>query len=702
MPQIDAVQLVRAALERNKEIPAVLDAYGEFVDSPIGQLELQSLADVFAGILDNLNQRFPDAASRRAAKVAQTDVMSFLFALGNDPDRVRAVMRTELMSYTKLMASSIAERFRRMNSDERQAIDATLRIIKKSKVELLFRAEKGKPLSNDDLDFKRFFALVKSQAPGIREIRYQNLIVEKAIFNKLILKSKGEDYSIWVPSVFVKETADLLIEKNGLKSERVLLSTLKNLDTCGDVKSIEPFLTELIEDLGITSQDPPRQVSSFFRKVDDFSVLPPVDLDDVLAYFAEKQAALEEEARKTEEREKIAVEAEQKELERRSQLQKQRMQQHQVQIAKTSETSGEREDAVFLGKMLDFNQLIGAVSTRIPENQMSSQVRHLGEYFLELGDRMDVSIVGASGSGKSVTLNRLLAGIATKKPTKVLVIDPRGEHRAIAFKFGWPVLAITKDSQAEALKIGLPTDKEVDQRLLVDLIQEWLVQNGTPCSDVQKERIYSILSTKKGEKVNLSLIADLLASEPELSQLGQRLKKNLVQKSTLQRILVEEGSPQEFLEGSVLYDLSGRGLKDPTTKEERLLLATLLFSHLSELGVRNSVIVVEDVLDRYKVESLRSKVIDMFRRLRAGGNRFIITSRSECRDFLGNERIELIHRLSGEKTIADEFSGFNTNVSIEILSKVITLLPRGYAFTSRFGGRPTEAVAIDQLSFNVA
>ena len=126
MPQIDPVQLVRSALERNKEIPAVLDAYGEFVDSPIGPLELQNLGDVFACILDNLIQRFPDAASRRAARVSQTDVMSFLVAAGNDPDRVIAIMRTELVSFAKSMANSIAERFRKLNSEERQAIDAPL------------------------------------------------------------------------------------------------------------------------------------------------------------------------------------------------------------------------------------------------------------------------------------------------------------------------------------------------------------------------------------------------------------------------------------------------------------------------------------------------------------------------------------------------------------------------------------------------
>ena len=38
MPAADAIQLVRAAIERNREIPAVLDAYGEFIDSPLGPL----------------------------------------------------------------------------------------------------------------------------------------------------------------------------------------------------------------------------------------------------------------------------------------------------------------------------------------------------------------------------------------------------------------------------------------------------------------------------------------------------------------------------------------------------------------------------------------------------------------------------------------------------------------------------------------
>ena len=324
MPQTDATQLVRSAIDRNKEIPAVLDAYGEFVDSPIGPQELQNLGDVFVSILDNLTQRFPEVASKRAAKVAEADVMSFLTAVGNDPDRLRTIMRAELAGVSKSMANSISERFRKLSSEERQAVDATLRIIKRSTVELLFRAEKGKILGYDDPEFKRYFALVKSQAPGIKELRYQNLVIEKAIYNKLILKSKGTEFSIWVPSFFVKEAVDSLIQRNGVISEHTLLSKLKDIDSHNGVESVEPFLKDLIENLGVTSQDVPQDLSAYFKKIDSYNILSPIDLDDVAAFFAARNAAQEEERRKQQERERTEAEAVQKEAERKTLLQRKR------------------------------------------------------------------------------------------------------------------------------------------------------------------------------------------------------------------------------------------------------------------------------------------------------------------------------------------------------------------------------------------
>ena len=336
---------------------------------------------------------------------------------------------------------------------------------------------------------------------------------------------------------------------------------------------------------------------------------------------------------------------------------------------------------------------------RIPENQISFQVKQTSEFLLDLGKRANISIVGASGSGISTTLIWILVGIAMKRHATILLIDPNGEHRGLAWKFKWQVLALVKDSQADTLNVSLPTDSDEDRRLLADLIQEWLTQTGYAGPSVLKERIYSMLSAHKGEKPSLSSIVDLLVNDPELSEVGQKLRKNLVQKGALAKI-VSQDSSQSVFDKSVLFDLSGRGLKDPTSKEERLFLATLLIWNIATLEIRDSIIVVEDILDKFKVESLKLKMVSLFQRLRARGNRLIFTSRSECRDLLGEEKIELVHRLSGEKVIADELSGYDTNLPIDVLFRVLPFMPRGYLITSRLSGRQSEAVAIDRFDFN--
>ena len=90
-------------------------------------------------------------------------------------------------------------------------------------------------------------------------------------------------------------------------------------------------------------------------------------------------------------------------------------------------------------------------------------------------------------------------------------------------------------------------------------------------------------------------------------------------------------------------------------------------------------------------------------KLRANGNRFIITSKSRSREFLAAECMELVHRLSGEKVITEEFSEFNTDLSTEVLARIIGFLPRGCLITSRIKsdndpGR-TAAVKVEQMQF---
>jgi energy-coupling factor transporter ATP-binding protein EcfA2 len=706
MPAVDIVQLVRSAIESNKEIPAVLDAYGEFVDSPIGPLELQNLGEVFEAILDNLSQRFPDAASKRAAKTAQNDVGVFLKATSNDVEVLKQVMKNELIYVKDIMAASIAERFRRMDGEERRAIDATLRLIRRSAVELLFKSSYGKPLSTADKEFQRYFATIKSQAREVRDLRYQNLIVEKAIFNKLILKSNVEDQNIWVPSFYAKESVDQLIAKTGVTSDHPILATLENIERSGGFQKMESFLEDLEASQGLIARDAriPEEISGLFVQVADFRILPPIDLDDVTEFLNRKRAKESELAAREEERQRTEAETTRREQERKAHEQRQKFRPTEISVPRT-EVRATSANSVYLGKELDFDELVSALTKRLPEKEIETQVKQNGDYFLELGK--DVSIVGSSGSGKSITLKRILDGIAQKlSAQRIFVIDQKGEHRGIAWKYKWPVYSFVKDSQADELKVPFLTSKDDnrDDNLAADLIQEWLLQNGANCSDEEKERIASIISSNKGAKLGLVEISDALLAEKELAQLGQRLKKNLVLKSSFGKIFSEastvSGLPQE---GSVLFDISGRGLKDPTTKEEREMLTILLLRELSVKGVSGSLIVVEDELDRFKVNSLKSRTVAITQKLRANGNGLIITSRSQVREFLGTEPIELLHRLSGEKVISEEFSGFDSDASKQTLARIISYLPRGYLITSRVKiGNVTNrstAARVNQLQF---
>ncbi|MGI0078991.1 MAG: hypothetical protein ACRECH_05150, partial [Nitrososphaerales archaeon] len=135
-------------------------------------------------------------------------------------------------------------------------------------------------------------------------------------------------------------------------------------------------------------------------------------------------------------------------------------------------------------------------------------------------------------------------------------------------------------------------------------------------------------------------------------------------------------------EGNVLFDISGRGLRDPTTKEERLLLSVLVLKALETKKVKGAIIVLEDVLDRFKSDSLRKDCLEIVTRLKDNANSIIATSRSQVRDFVGADCLEIVHRLSGEKTINDEISGFKISQTVRSLGGLIAMLPRGYALFS--------------------
>lgn len=723
MPAVDLTQLIRSSIERNSGIPAILDAYSEFVDSPIGPLELQDLESVFSAILANLLERFPQIASKKAATNARNDIISFLAAANNNADRVRTVLKGELRSANKYMATSITERFSRMNAEERRAIDATLRLIRISQEEILFRVEIGKGIETSGTEFERFFASVKAESPTMKELRFQNLVVEKGVFNKLILKSKGHrDNTIWVPSFFAKENSDTLIERSVVVSEHILLSRLREITQQGRLEPIRPVLLRFIENRGVLPEptEVPSELEDFVRKIGGkYVVLAPLELDDVTQFFDEQEAE-QAKIREAQERQRQLVAQERLQIE---QVEREKQQQRkkvsiQVPVVEQERERKKSSESIYVGRNLDLDQFVGALNRRLPEKEIQAQVKITGDYFVELSEinQAGISIVGSSGSGRSTTLRRILDGLASSisnsNSSRIVLIDQKGEHRGIAWKYKWDVLGFASDTQSRQFRLPSFLNKEDEEggsELGAGLLQEWLLQAGMNCSEQQRARIASVIRAQIGSATPESVSKAIIA-EPELAPVAQKLAKNILAKNVMMRIFTEDSQARiEMGERSVIFDVSGRGLRDPTTKEERLIASVLILKYLLDSNLQSSIVVLEDVLDRLKSESLRKKVIHYVSRLREKGCTIVATARSQIRDFVGGGSLEILHRLSGEKVVAEEVSGFKMTRQIKNLPIIVTFLPRGYAFTSSIltrqetggsGNIPSSAIKVEPLQFS--
>lgn len=714
MPAADLVQTVRGAIEKNIGIPAMLDAYSQFVDNPIGTLELSDLDAVFSAILENLSSRYPQIASQRAASAVRSDVSTFLLVASRNSDRVKDVLKSELQTANRTMSASIWERFPRASPEEKRAIDATLRLLRRSSLEIMFRAEAGKPISAGGSEFEKFFAAVRSESPGIRELRYQNLIVEKAIFNKLILKSKNQDYTIWVPSFFAKENIDDLIDRTGLESEHVLHSRLKELGEQGRLESLRPFLAILAESSGVIRKDEaiPQELRDFVRPVGDkFVAISPMELDDVFLFLNEEKDAIRDEQHLVEERRRIDdasdadVKKREEDLRQKRRMSVQVPESDQEQIQKRAKSP----DAIYIGKQLDLDQFAGAVARRAPESEINSDLKVVGDYYSDLSTirSRGVSIVGSSGSGRSMSLKRLLDGIGSiidGQTISVILIDQKGEHRGIAWKYKWRVFGFVADSQAKQFRIPFSlqgSNREEQAELFADMLQEWCLQTGLGCSNQERARVASVIRSL-GD-LSIDSLGAALMKEPELEQITKKLSKNFLAHDASSRIFSEREPGPDF-DGNTLFDISGRGLRNPTTKEERLLLSVMVLKGLEAKKVRGAIIVLEDVLDRFKSENMKKSCLEIITRLKGNANSIIATSRSQVRDFVGEGCLEIVHRLSGEKTINDEMSGFKISQKVRDLGGLVAFLPRGYALVSETRDEKDQviksaAVHVESLQF---
>jgi hypothetical protein len=681
----DLLSSVRSALQENKTVPAVLDAFGQFLDNPTDWLRVNyDLSGIFEYIQENLEARFAEAVAKRSTTIVRNHIANFLQLCGGNMDRLKSCLREELKPYHEVVVGSILRRFPNLSPTERKAIYATLKLLERRK--WIFQTNSNELMTASE-EFERFFAAVKATSPPTEPLRFANLLVEKGLFNKLLLLTKNQDFNAFVPSLYVTENMRSILPKVSFPSESVLHTRLLELKQTPSFETIKKFLENFVRNTGIIDEsleaEVPTQLVEYLTKYDGFLAISPIDLDDIHQFLDGIARSENEEQRKREEvlrqqevllvsKPGIGATASDRGLQQEQLLEKPAM----------PGTGG----PIYLGEELDLPAFVSALNRRATEKEIL-QLKVKSQFSFSSTEVVTkgVIVVGASGSGRSTTVKRLLDGLgANDIPT--VILDGKGEHRGIAWKYKWNVYNFVKDSQAEEFRVSLFRSNPIESaEFVADLFEEYALQSGWPFSAEQRARLASIIRRVAESNPNVTLegVLSEAANEAELMDFLRRLQKSILG-GNISKIFT--GDSKISFHGSLLFDFSGRGLRSPTTKEEREIASSLVLQRLVSDGISGKVIVIEDILDRVKSPSLQRDIAALLRRLLEAKNNLVASGRTSLRTYFGERRpIELVHRLAGQQTIEQEIQGLSINYSKSMLKNQIGFFPRGYCLVALEG-----------------
>jgi hypothetical protein len=681
----DLLSAVKSALEENKDVPAALDAFGQFLDNPTDWLRLNyDLPPTFVYIQENLAARFTEAVAKRAATIARNHIGTSQQLCGGNMDRLTSCLRSELKHYHEVVVSSIIRRFANLSPSERRAVDAVLRLVRRRK--WLFQTNTNESVLKSE-EFERFYAAVKAESPKMEPLRLANLLIEKGLFNRLLLQTKNQNYNAFVPSLYVTENAVSIITKVSSGTEHSLQGYLAELRQSGSLASLRPFLHELIRSDGVleasSKQQFPSELSDYLTKHSKFLAISPVDLEDIQLSLQQLER---EEGQERKQKEIAPMEMQS----RQAQVLPKNPESETTTVTSPARVPGQvPTGAIYLGEELDIDNFLSALQKHLSEGELL-HLKVKGEFSIpaaEIATR-GVLVVGASGSGKSATMKRVLDGLGSNGiPT--IVVDGKGEHRGIAWKYKWNTYNFVQDSQARELKLSLFTTTAAESDdLLADLLEEYALQSGWPFSSEQRARLASVVRkviTESGLNPTLERVISEASKESDLAEVSKKMARNLLG-GNASRIF--GGYSDIDLSGSVLFDLSGRGLRSPTSREEREIASVLLLKRLVSSSVTERLLVLEDILDRLKSPNLQRDVTAILQKLRETKNTFVLSGRTSLRMFAAGSRpIEVVHRLAGQQAIEQEIQGLNVQYSKNMLKNQISFFPRGYCLVAR-NGRP--------------
>ena len=321
--------------------------------------------------------------------------------------------------------------------------------------------------------------------------------------------------------------------------------------------------------------------------------------------------------------------------------------------------SGRSQDILFSGLSGNVSQaavFYGPwVRPRLKRATCLSTNRYSGFTNIDLFDprttNWNTAVIGASGSGKTFTVQMLLSDAMAEGEMDLIIIDKKGDYTPLVTLAGGATLPIAPGAGVTLNMFDLPPgETEPSEEKLVFLQRVFhILKSGSPDEELYlKEQLWmeavrtayqaalERLPGEEGFRLGTITLSDVLNTLPNLGKLSGRPieaeEKALARKLAIELSVWTQGAMGRFLDGKtnvvmgdntvVYFDIAGfDAFDDPRVTALGIsLIAQLIYDRLNRRPRgRRKLILFDEAHAVFKIEASAALVTDLYRRARSYG-----------------------------------------------------------------------------------
>ncbi len=315
----------------------------------------------------------------------------------------------------------------------------------------------------------------------------------------------------------------------------------------------------------------------------------------------------------------------------------------------------------------------------------------------------NTAVVGASGSGKTFTVQMLLSDAMADGGLDLIIIDKKGDYTPLVTLAQGAVIPIAPGAGVRLNMFDLPAGETEPSEEKLSFLQRvfHILKSGAPDDELfLKEQLWmeavrtayqAALERTPGEDTfhlgRPVTLSDVLNTLPNLSKLSSRAigaeEKILARKLAVELGVWTQGAMGRFLDGQttvkmgdnpvIYFDIAGfDAFDDPrVTALGITLIAQLIYARLNNSPRdRKKIIIFDEAHAVFKIEASAALVVDLYRRARSYGAGIWTITQSIAdyqgpyvRGVLDSTSIFMVLRIPEQESLAVETLGLPSSVA---------------------------------------